>query len=318
MEPILTSGDEIRVIAPSQSFGRTANVRGYERARFRIESLGYKVTYGKNVKKVASFGTATAWDRAEDFNDAYRDPGVKLVMALSGGWSANEILPLIDWSLVANNPKPLIGYSDITVLLNAVYAKTGQYGFLGPNFSTIGRMPEWQYTLGNFSAAAQGGAASLVRSKQWGESGNRRYGTKPWKVLSRGLAQAVLIGGNLGTFYLLQGTEYQPKFDKPFIFMLEDDDEAGIYTTMEVSRRFESLLQLPNFRENLSGLLVGRFPPGSKISEKAIVDIVRSKNLGEIPIVYNIDFGHTLPMLTLPIGKKITIDATAGSAKITI
>lgn len=306
---ILEEGDEIRVIAPSQSWSKAKYQRGYERAKERLESLGYNLTFGKSVENISHFGTATREDRAKDFNEAYRDKNVKLIMALSGGWSANEILPLIDWRIVQENATPLIGFSDITVLLNAIYAKTGAQGFLGPNFSTFGRMPEWQYTLDNFNATMQGLSKQLVKSKQWGEHGRDRSKTKPWRCLRSGKANATLLGGNLGTFYLLQGTEYQPKFNTPFIFLLEDDDEAGRYTTREVSRRFESLLQLPGFRDNLRGLIVGRFQKGSNVSEKDIVDILMSKSLEDVPIVYNVDFGHTLPMLTLPIGRKISLVA---------
>lgn len=304
---ILEKGDEIRVIAPSQSWGKRRYQRGYERAKERLESLGYKITYGQSVKNVLHFGTATREDRAEDLNEAYENKNIKLVMALSGGWSANEVLPLIDWQIVRANPKPLIGFSDITVLLNAIYAKTGVSGFLGPNFSTFGRMPEWQYTLNNFESAMQGSSQRLTKSRSWGERGSKRYRTKSWQCLEVGKANAKLLGGNLGTLYLLQGTEYQPKFDESFIFLLEDDDEAGGYTAREVSRRFESLLQLPNFRDNLQGLIMGRFQKGSNISEKDITSIIVSKNLGSIPIAYNVDFGHTLPMLTLPIGLEISL-----------
>lgn len=304
---ILEKGDEIRVIAPSRSWGKKEYQRGYERAKERLESLGYKVTYGESIKNILHFGTATRKDRAKDFNKAYRDKNVKLVMALSGGWSANEILPLIDWQIIQANPKPLIGFSDITVLLNAIYAKTGTSGFLGPNFSTFGRMPEWQYTLNNFESVMQGSSQRLAKSRQWGEGGRKRYKTKSWRCFGAGKANATLLGGNLGTFYLLQGTEYQPKFDEPFIFLLEDDDEASNYTAREVSRRFESLLQLPNFSDNLQGLIVGRFQKGSNVSEKDIASIIASKNLGSIPIVYNVDFGHTLPMLTLPIGREVSL-----------
>lgn len=304
---VLEKGDEIRVIAPSQSWGKKKYQRGYERAKERLESLGYKVTYGQSVKDVLHFGTARREDRANDFNEAYRDKDVKLVMALSGGWSANEILPLIDWKIVRANPKPLIGFSDITVLLGAIYAKTGGTGFLGPNFSTLGRMTGWRYTIDNFQSVMQGSSRRLTKSKQWGESTRKQYKTKSWQCLEVGKANAMLLGGNLGTFYLLQGTEYQPKFDKPFIFLLEDDDEARNYTAREVSRRFESLLQLPNFRDNLQGLMLGRFQKGSNVSEKDIANILMSKDLGCIPVVYNVDFGHTLPMLTLPIGQKISL-----------
>jgi muramoyltetrapeptide carboxypeptidase LdcA involved in peptidoglycan recycling len=271
--------------------------------------LGYKVSYGENIRAVFQQGTATAQTRADDLNAAFADPNVRAVLAVAGGWSANEVLPLIDWEMVRKNPKPLIGFSDITVLLNAFYAKTGAVQFLGPNFGTLGKMLEWRYTLENFQAALSGAPTELRRSRHWGESRQKTYATKPWRILQRGAAKATLLGGNLGTFYLLQGTEYCPKFDQPFIFALEDDAEAGDLTAREVSRRFESLLQLPNFRANLRGLIVGRFEPDSHTSVKEISEIISSKNLRpEIPIILNLDFGHTLPLLTLPIGGTVKLE----------
>jgi muramoyltetrapeptide carboxypeptidase len=305
----LKSGDEIRVIAPSRSQG-SGKSRQYDRAKQRLESLGYKVTFSKNTKSTFHLGTATAEQRASDFNDAFADKNVKAVMAAHGGWSANEILPLIDWQLVAANPKPVIGFSDITVLLNGIYAKTGNTGYLSANFSTLGVMTSWQYTLDNLNAVlTQESPINLNRSREWGEYKSDRFKTKAWKILSKGEAEATLLGGNLGTLYLLQGTEYQPKFDKPFIFALEDDDEAGKYTAREVSRRFESLLQLPGFRKNLRGLIIGRFQPDSKVKNSEISSIVSAKQLGYIPVIAGVDFGHTLPILTLPIGGTVRLVA---------
>jgi muramoyltetrapeptide carboxypeptidase LdcA involved in peptidoglycan recycling len=317
MNKPLQAGDEIRVVAPSISWSNTKkHLANYERAQARLESLGYKVSFGENIRQVFQQGTATAQARADDLNAAYADPKVRAVLTVTGGWSANEVLPLIDWEAMRRNPKSMIGFSDITVLLNAFYAKTGVVQFLGPNFSTLGKMIEWRYTLENFQAAVSGQPTTLTRSQRWGKSGywgklgQKTQATKAWRILQRGTAKATLLGGNLGTFYLLQGTEYCPKFDQPFIFALEDDAEAGDLTAREVSRRFESLLQLPNFRANLRGLIVGRFEPDSRISIKEIAEIINSKNLNpNIPIVLNLDFGHTLPLLTLPIGDKVCLEA---------
>ncbi|HEY5137996.1 MAG TPA: LD-carboxypeptidase, partial [Methylococcales bacterium] len=227
-------------------------------------------------------------------------------------------LPYIDWSLVKSNPKPLIGFSDITILLNAIYAKTGNSGYLGPNFRTLGHDKEWKYTLDGLEIALkQLYPQEVARSNEWGVKKSDHFKTKPWKAISPGKAEAVLIGGNIGTFYLLVGTEYQPSFDKPFIFALEDDDEAGEYTARETSRRFESLLQQPNFRKNLKGLIIGRFQPASKVKQSEIESIVAAKQLGEIPVVSGVDFGHALPMLTLPIGAKIGL-STDPKVKLTI
>jgi muramoyltetrapeptide carboxypeptidase len=314
----LQDGSELRVIAPSQS-KRAKQTRNYERAEERLKSLGYKVSFGKYVDSVLHFGTAKAELRASDFNAAYADKNVKAVIAINGGWSANEILPFIDWEVVRDNPKPLIGFSDITVLLNAIYAKTGIIGLLGPNFGTTGYMQSWQYTLDNLNKVLrQELPIKLARSQQWGVKKSDGIKTKPWKVISEGVAEGILLGGNLGTFYLLQGTEYQPRFNTPFILALEDDDEAGKYTAREVSRRFGSMLQLPGYRENLQGIIIGRFQPDSKVTEPELLSLLESKQLGNIPVISNVDFGHTLPMVTLPIGGMVRIDTTDGKRNITL
>lgn len=299
----ITAGDEIRIIAPSISKSNSKNQKKFLRAKYRLEALGYKVSFGQYIHEQFQLGTAKAEDRAKDLNEAYADKNVKAVMALTGGWSANEILPLIDWGLVAANPKPLIGYSDITVLINAIYAKTGVNGYLGPNFLTLSRMVSWPYTLNNLQVVLrQEFPAKLQRSKTWGSRPSDRFNTKPWRVLRTGSAEGILIGGNLGTFYLLQGTEYQPSFAKPFILLAEDDDESGKHSTREFSRRLESILQLPNFRENLQGVLIGRFQPGGKVSANELDRVIQAKHLGDIPVIADIDFGHTAPTLTFPIG----------------
>jgi muramoyltetrapeptide carboxypeptidase LdcA involved in peptidoglycan recycling len=304
MNRLLQTGDEIRVVAPSTSWSSTKKrLRNYARAQARLESLGYRVSFGDNIKQVYQQGTASREARAADLNAAFADPQVKAIMAVGGGWSANEVLPLIDWETVRRNPKPLIGFSDITVLLNAFYAKTGAVQLLGPGYGTLGKMTEWRYTLENFQAVVGGESAELTRSQRWGKSPRKVSATRPWRTLQSGTAKATLLGGNLGTFYLLQGTEYCPKFDQPFIFAMEDDAEAGGLTAREVSRRFESLLQLPGFRNGLCGLIVGRFEADSQTSVGEISDILKSKDLKpDIPIILDVDFGHTLPILTLPIG----------------
>ena len=310
---------EIRVVAPSLSYGEKRKyAMQYSRAKSRLEARGYRVTYGSNIKNVMHFGTASREERADDFNQAYRDANVDIIIALSGGWSCNEILPYIDWEVLRKNPKPLVGFSDISVLLNAIYAKTGGVGYLGPTFSRLGQMVEWRYSLDAAQAVwRQDGIYQPSRSKRCGESRADMKNTPLWRVLCAGRAEAIGLGGNLGSLFLLPGTEYCPTFDKPFIWAMEDDDESGRYTAMEVSRRFEAWLQQPGFRKYLAGLIIGRFQVGSRVSRHDIESIVLSKNLGNIPVLYDLDFGHTLPMMTLPIGGVVRID-TARRALLTI
>ncbi len=304
----LKPGDEIRIIGPSASWDRS-RIGGYKRSAERLKKLGYKVTYGENIKVSGRFKTAPVQARLEDFHQAYSDKAVKAILCVTGGWSANELLPGINWEHLHGNNKPLIGFSDITVLLNAIFAKTGNIGLLGPNFGSLGRQ-YYHYSLENLQKVLISETeVVLERSKQWEPSKNKLQETRPWKILQSGQASGVLIGGNLGTYYLLQGTEYAPQFKGDTILAIEDDDEAGKLTAREFDRRLESLLQQPNARTAVKGVLIGRFQLSSKVTMPDIKDIVSRKFHSDVPVIADMDFGHTKPLLTFPIGGMVSIDA---------
>lgn len=314
----LEAGDEIRVIALSSSAkaSKKALVKS-ERSIKRLNQLGYVVSIDDNVYKVDHFGTDLASSRAKALNEAYQDKNVKAILAFCGGWLANEIIPYLDWNIIKNNPKPLIGFSDITVLINAIYAKTKVTCFLGPNFSTFGKMTSWKYTVENFNLALkQTDNYSLKPSKIWTDYSLVKKPTR-WKVINAGMAQGILIGGNIGTLYLLQGTDCQLQLNKPYILLAEDDNESGKYTILEFSRRLESFLQLPGARDNLKGIIIGRFIGSCQVTPMKIKQLLESKNL-HVPAIAGVDFGHTLPLLTLPIGGEVLIDSSSRNGKIKI
>lgn len=309
----LQPGDEIRIVAPSSAWN-TDRAKQYELAKKNLEKLGFSVTYGKYLEPATHLDAVDVKLRAKDIHDAYRDNSVKAIMALNGGWLANSLLPSLDWDVVKANPKPFIGYSDITVLLNAIYAKTGNVGYLGPNLGTFGIKHEAEYTTENLRSVlcGKGKTVSLVPSKKWGEGKKRKqYITQPWEVIQPGSAEGTLIGGNIATLYLLQGTDYYPMFKEDTVLALEDDDEAGEYTTREFDRRLESILQQSNARKYIKAIVIGRFQSASKVAMEDIRQVIRSKNLKNIPVVANVDFGHTQPLLTLPIGGRMSVSAKA-------
>lgn len=315
----LKQGDEIRVVAPSMSY-RKSSANRYLKSAKVLEGLGYTVTFGSNIKNVDFYVTATPQDRADDLNAAYQDKKVKAIIAIHGGWSANEVLPLIDWSIVRNNPKPLIGFSDITVLHNAIYAMTGYPSYLGPNLGKLSGAISSDYTVNYLdSVLKQEFPVHLSKSKKWSPGrGEKARKTQNWNVISAGQAEGILLGGNLGTFHLLQGTPYQPEFDKDYILVAEDDAQSGKYTGREFSRKLESILQIPGARDNLRGLLVGRFEPDAKVRPMEFKMVLKSKNLGNIPIISNMDFGHTIPMVTLPVGGLARVSASPEKCEVVI
>lgn len=308
--------NEIRIIAPSNSW-KPKREDSYERARKRLEDADYTVSFGKNVKSTLHLGTASADLRAQDLNDAFADDNVVAIIALHGGFSANEILPLIHWDIVKRNPKPLIGYSDITVLVNAIYAKTGNSSFLGPNFGTIGYEDPGQYSLnGILHALGKQTAYSLQPSKEYIDN-EVTYKSKPWQAIQEGTGKGVLLGGNIQSLFLLQGTEYQPSFDHKYILAIEDDALSREYTLHGFSRNLESILQLPGARQNIQGIIIGRFEPASKVSDSDLKSVIDSKRL-KIPVVSNIDFGHTMPIATLPIGEVAELKVRENDSEIIV
>ena len=307
---------EIRIIAPSDSW-KPDREDSYVRAQHRLKDMGYNVSYATHVKSVAYLGTYYAQQRAKDFNDAFRDPAVDVIIALHGGFAANEILPYIDWELIKANPKPLVGYSDITVLVNAIYAMTGVTAYLGPNLGTIGYEKLWKYTLDGLLAAISGKKYELVPSAQYIDE-KTEYQALPWQVIEQGSAQGVLLGGNIQTLFLLQGTDYRLKFDQDYILAVEDDSLSKEYTLHGFSRNLESILQLPNARQYLKGIMIGRFEAASKVDPKELSKVLHAKKIDNVPIVANLDFGHTAPIATLPIGGKVILVADKNGVNISI
>lgn len=312
----LKAGDKIRVIAPSMSKHPHETRYGY--AEKLLTKKGYKVDYGKYVKNLDFLGTATVEQRLEDLHDAYKDPGVKLVLTLNGGWSTNELLPLINWQTIIDNPKPIVGYSDNTVLISAIQAMTGQITYMGPHFGTLGYKRGQEFTLKNLLTAIENDSFQIEPSKNWADLYSSKVKRTKWYVINPGSAEGMILGGNAGSYYLLQGTKYMPKFTQPFVLVYEDDALAGDWTIIEFDRRLESLLQQPDVRKNLKGLLIGRFQKDAQIRMSELEKVIKRKNLQNIPVLANMDFGHTLPMVTLPIGGNIRLTVNHKSISVQV
>lgn len=139
----LKPNDEIRVLSPSSNFQRVGGMEGNRKAQERLESLGYKVTFSKNIHATDLIGSASIEERVEDLHAAFSDHNVKAILSTIGGFNSNELLPYIDYDLIRSNPKIICGYSDITALNNAITAKTGLVTYIGPHYSSF-KMDELQ------------------------------------------------------------------------------------------------------------------------------------------------------------------------------
>ena len=304
----LKSGDEIRVIAPARGLKIIGqDVRKIARERF--EALGLKVSFATHTTddNWDMTGSTTIEKRVADIHESFADKNVKGIFTIIGGANSNQLLPYLDYDLIKNNPKFFCGFSDITALLDGIYAQTGMITFSGPHFSSIGMLKGTDYTLENLKIMMMGNRVNQVQpSDEWSDDlwfldqENRTFiKNEGYWSIHQGTAQGTIIGGNLGTFCLLLGSKYRPTFEKDTILFIEDTEGSDI---LDFERHLQSLLYQPDFG-NVKGLVIGRFQKGSKVTREQLEFILNNKKeLEHLPILANVDFGHSTPLLTIPIG----------------
>lgn len=317
----LQKGDTVRVVAPSHSLAIISK-EVWEIATRRLESLGLVVTFGKHVEEKNEFISSAIASRVADLHTAFEDPKVKAIFSVIGGFNCNQLLPYLDWELIKNNPKIFIGYSDTTALLNAMLARANLVTYSGPAYSTFGQKLHFDYTLQYFKKCLfEADPFNVISTPSWTDDAwflnqDDRHpvlNTGYW-VFSQGEAEGVIVGGNLSTIQLLQGTLYFPATNNVILF-LEDDSESQYH---HFDRQFESLLQAMSIK-NICGIVFGRFQNKSAISQKQMEWLVRIRpQLANIPIVANADFGHTSPIITFPVGGTARLIARESGAEIKI
>lgn len=307
----LQKGDEIRVIAPSNSISIISSANR-EIANDRLSGLGLKVTFGKNVEENDEFHSSSIKSRVADLHKAFQDTKVKAVFAVIGGFNCNQLLKYIDWNIIKNNPKIFIGYSDTTALQNAIFAKTGLVTYSGPAWSTFGQKLHFDYTLEYFKKCLMSDDKFTIEpSEKWSDDAwykdqdNRGLiENDGWLIINKGKASGTILGANLCTLNLLQGTEYFPDLKNSVLF-IEDDSESKL---VNFDRDLQSLIHLPSFR-GVRGIVIGRFQKASEVTNEKLVKIIKSKaELKNMPVIANVDFGHTSPIITFPIGGEVTVD----------
>jgi muramoyltetrapeptide carboxypeptidase LdcA involved in peptidoglycan recycling len=239
-------------------------------------------------------------------HEAFADPKVKGILTAIGGFNSNQLLDYIDYDLIKANPKVFCGFSDITALGTAIFSMTGLVTYSGPHFSTFGMQKGLEYTIEHFrKCVMKAGPFAIVPSKEWSDDSwyrdqdNRNFvPNEGYSIINEGQAEGKLLGGNLCTLNLLQGTKYMPSL-RNSILLLEDDYESKPST---FDRDLQSLIHQAEFQE-VKGLIIGRFQQKSEMEGELLVKLIRSKReLAEIPVIVNADFGHTTPQFTFPIG----------------
>lgn len=321
----LKAGDEVRVIAPSRSM----TILGDDCKKIateRLEALGLKVTFGKYVMEAdEDYLIASAQHRAEDLNEAFKDKNVKAILTVIGGFNSNQILDLIDYESIKENPKIFCGFSDITALSNSIYAKTGLVTYSGPHYSSFGMLKGFEYELEYFKKMFFSDEEfEVVSSKEWSDDlwfidqENREFIPNDGMfVINEGKAEGEIVGGNLCTLNLLQGTKYMPNIENKILF-LEDDNMAGKIFLMEFDRNLQSLIHTPEFK-TVKALVLGRAEKDCIMTKEKWIKMIKNKpELQNIPVIAGVDFGHTTPIIAFPIGGKARLEAKDNNIKLFI
>lgn len=322
----LKIGDEVRVIAPSRSMAMLGE-DCKELATKRLEDLGLKVTFGKHVMEADSDYMATdAKSRAEDLNEAFSDKNVKAILTVIGGFNSNQILRYIDFENIKNNPKIFCGFSDITILSNSIYAKTGLVTYSGPHYSSFGMKKGFmEYEMEYFKKMFfENNEIDVKSSDEWSDDAwfidqeNREFIKNDGMfIINEGTAEGKIVGGNLCTFNLLQGTKYMPSIEDSILF-IEDDEMAGKLFLVEFDRNLVSLIMQPGF-EKVKGIVIGRPQKAACMTKEKWIKLIKSKpELEKIPVIAGADFGHTTPIITFPVGGEAKLSALNGEISLKI
>jgi muramoyltetrapeptide carboxypeptidase len=273
-----------------------------------LSTLGLKTKLGKHALDRYGYLAGTDESRATDVNAMFEDRDVNAVLCVRGGWGCNRILPLIKYEVIKKNPKPIIGYSDITSLLIAMYARTGLITFHGP----VGISTWNQFSLEYFKKILFD--SEMVTMQNPKSIGDNLAQTKDRvETITSGKARGRLVGGNLSVLAAMVGSDFLPLWKNSILF-LEDDNEQ-IYRV----DRMLTQLKLAGILRQLSGFVFGKCTkcdPGDGYGSLTLEEVLNDhiKPLG-IPAWYGAMIGHIENKFTVPVGCEAEIDADAGTIR---
>lgn len=305
--PALERGDMIAVSALSGGH-ETEVIAEYDRGVAEIEAMGFRVRASAltHVSKAWWWGAAPPADVGREFTDLFADPEVRAIWSLLGGRFALSYLDAIDYDVIAANPKPLIGMSDISVLDLAIHATTGLVTFHAD--SLIFGVSEWQDLPGD-------GRARQCEAYRRVLTSTEPIGALPalseWESWRAGRAEGPLIGAMLNRFVKVQASRWAvapDAFDGAILF-LEDYNTPTINVWNDLQ-----VLRLAGAFERIAGLIIGPVDgisvlEGTTQTLREVVDDVVGDR--DIPILANVNCGHSGPNVPLPLGVRAAVDADA-------
>lgn len=296
----LAAGNTVGLIAPSSNTWEDHEIHF---AMDILRSFGFKVKPGNNLFQRFGYLAGQDKDRAADVNAMFADKSVDAIICLRGGYGSPRILPYLDYSTIAANPKVFMGYSDVTALLNSIYTQTGLITFHGP----IAKQNFSDYTVENFKKVLFSAQVNieLATPPAFEAMEGRAEKDNRITVISEGRASGRLIGGNLSLMVKLVASPYEPDYKDKILF-LEDVEEApyrvdGMLTHLRLAGRLNKL----------AAVVFGKCTECTASSPPSLsLEQVLNDRFGDlnIPVMSGVMIGHIEDMSTIPVGAMATLD----------
>jgi muramoyltetrapeptide carboxypeptidase len=299
----LPDGGTIGVAAPASPYdSRSEVLRGVE----WWESQGYRVKLASGVWERDDYVAGEPAVRARDLNELFADPEVDVVQVLQGGYGSAQTIPHLDFDVIGANPKPLVGFSDITALHVAVRQRTGLATVYGNGLSGVGSPEVTSFSKERLLAVLRGGGAGTVPPNP----------DDAWlRTIRGGKVTAPLVGGCLWLLMQTMGTPWEVELDGAILFF-EDTHTPPYYVDGE-------LLQLTHAGklDGVAGVVVGHMEKCDWGDLRPVSDWARSRSLEDVleerleplgvPVLYGLPLGPGKHLAALPLGVTCTLDADA-------
>ncbi len=315
----LKKSDYIGIFSPSSPITYSCPKR-FERAKRYLQDKGFKIVEGNLTGKYDFYRAGSIKERAEELNNLIRDPKVKCIISTIGGMNSNSLLPYIDYEAFKKNPKIIIGYSDVTAILLAIYEQTGISTYYGPalvaSFGELSPFVDSTYRYFKEITMDEIKIPYVFEIPQYWTDEYVNWETQDrgkeerenkWITIYEGVARGRIIGGNLNTMQGIWGSKYMPEIKDGDILFIED----SLKDAATIERSF-SFLKVNGVFDRVSGIILGKhelfddLKTGKKPYE-ILLEVLGNKKL---PFIADFDCCHTHPMMTLPIGCEIELDAT--------
>ncbi len=293
----LQRGDLIGLITPASAVADASRI---DQGVHYLEGLGYRVMVGEHVNRLRGYLAGTDEERAADINALFAAPDVRAIFCLRGGYGTPRLLPLLNYRMIAKNPKILVGYSDITALQHALWRKCGLVTFQGPMTAVD--------FAGEIDSFAEEWFWKIVTSSS--PAGRLAIDAGAAMTLRPGTAGGRLLGGNFALLNALLGTRYQPDFTGSILILEDTDEEPYRIDRMFTHLRHAAVL------DKCKALLLGQFT-NSEAADPTKPSLTLAEVLEDaaswtsVPVLSNIPFGHIPRKLTIPLGIRARIDAGA-------